>query len=446
MILFAGIPSPDQVVASSTIAACGFQWQQSLEVLAQFAERRLRGTLLSHTPAVRACGDAFQWSWGVQLLGELQKQAVRRDRICSTTAIKACSGEDETATWSQGLVLFHELQGADVVAYSAVMSVCGRARQWQRSLTLLGELKPGLRADSTTFSTAISACKEQWQHAVHLLSDYLSSGMRLDLVTLNAAVSALATGAQWQRAIAFQVRLDDLRMQKDIATCNASLSACERSCRWEVALALTVQAGLQLSIMSYNLLASACAKAQEWIVALDLLADLEGNAITDGVAINALSRGLLWQDALDLLMTMPVLNVVASGTLLNALQQAALWPQGLSLLRSMPKPSLACYDYVLMACPRPLAFQLLLESRDLRTAGSYLWGLAATGARPEVIHDACVAGLWELRGKARQVATLWWATAQLGASNAEFQRLLTAQARAVDANRCEPLGNLLAFC
>ena len=435
MILFAGIGSPDQVVATSMVAACGSQWRQGLQLLARFEERRLRATLLSHTPLVRACGEKFEWSWGLRLVGELQEQAVRPDNVCSTTAIKGCSGE-EMAAWSQALVLFNELQGADLVAYGALMWVCGSARQWQCALRLFSKVNLGLRADSATFSTAISACKDQWQHALGLLAEYLSS-MRLDMVTLNATLSALATGAQWQRAIALQICLNDLRMQKDIAACNAALSACERSSQWEVAVALleTQFLGLQLSLMSYNLLASSCAKAQRWIEALNLLVDLEGNAITKGVAINALSRGLRWPDALHLLMTMPS-NVVATGTLLNALQQVALWPQALSLLRTLKAPSVACYDYVLMASPRPLAFQLLLESYGLRSIASCLWGLVATQAGPHVIHAACVRALRELQGASiGRVATVWWAAEQLGASNAEFQERLAAQAWAFHESR-----------
>ena len=102
------------------------------------------------------------------------------------------------------------------------------------------------------------------------------------------------------------------------------------------------------------------------------LVRVQSNLITQSVAINACGRGLQWQASLQMLADSATCrsfpNVVVFGTLLNALQNGSLWEQALMTLSMMDaelEPSVACYDYALLACQgggrHDLAFELLLE-------------------------------------------------------------------------------------
>jgi pentatricopeptide repeat protein len=243
----------------------------------------------------------------------------------------------------------------------------------------------------------------------------------------------------------------EVRLQKDIVTCNAAISACEKSCQWKLAVDLLGQIHeeqLQMTVISYNLLISSCAKGEEWQRGLELLMDLElvrvqSNLITQSVAINACGRGLQWQASLQMLADSATCrsfpNVVVFGTLLNALQNGSLWEQALMTLSMMDaelEPSVAWYEYALLACQgggrHELAFELLLRSRSTRSAVSFLGGLSVIhNIEPSRIHAACVDVLRasdSLVLTQRDVATAWWSTSILGASNARLRKNLADQA------------------
>ena len=456
----------DQVAIRTAIAACASQWQHVLSLLNSLPQLMLSGTLLTHTAAVRACGEGSQWQWAVQLLSDVQRQAITADVILYTTTINACSasgeetmsqpsglGQELSQPWPAALFLFANLKGLslspDRIAYTAAISACGKAGKWQHSLELLRESQLAhVQSDSTTYVTTISACKEHWQYAVYLLTECHLSQITSDIVACNAAISCCAEGLQWQHAMLLQSFPQEVCLQKDIVTCNAAISACEKSCQWKVAVDLLGQIHeeqLQMTVISYNLLISSCAKGEEWQRGLELLMDLElagvqSNLITQSVAINACGRGLQWQASLQILAdseTVP--NVVVFGTLLNALQNGSLWEQALVTLSMMDaelEPSVACYDYALLACQaggrHDLAFELLLRSRSTRSAVSFLWGLSMiNNIEASRIHAACVDVLRasdSLVLTQRDVATAWWSTSILGASNARLRKNLADQA------------------
>eukprot|EP00959_Pyramimonas_sp_CCMP1952_P412627 8646518-Pyramimonas_sp.AAC.1 len=56
----------------------------------------------------------------------------------------------------------------DDISYSAGISACGKAEQWQRALVLLSEMREAkLEPTVISYSAGISACEkgEQWQRA-----------------------------------------------------------------------------------------------------------------------------------------------------------------------------------------------------------------------------------------------------------------------------------------
>ena len=63
---------------------------------------------------------------------------------------------------------------ANTVTYSAAISACEKGWQWQQALRLLGDMQiKNIWADTVSYSAAISACEKgwQWQQALRLLGD-----------------------------------------------------------------------------------------------------------------------------------------------------------------------------------------------------------------------------------------------------------------------------------
>lgn len=452
----------DQRAISTAIAACASQWKQVLCLLGSLPQLKMSSSLLTHTPAVRACGEVSQWQWAVHLLEALEHQEVEADVILYTTAISACSacfdnqptGEvgdrfESNQPWPYALFLFAKLKDlslpADCIAYTAIISTCGKANKWEHSLELLRESQQAnIQSDSSSYVAAIAACKEQWRYALSLIRESHLSQIQLDIVACNAVISCCAEASQWQHATLLLAFPTSIRLHKDIVTFTAAISACEKSCRWREAVDLleqVYQGSLELTIISYNLLISACAKGEQWPLSLELLTELEvarveSNMITQSVAINAYGRGLQWQASLQMLADAEAPNVVVFGTLLNALQHGSLWEQAVTTLHSMMdaelEPSVACYDYTLLACQAArhelFALDLLLKSRRNRSAVSFLWGLSMMSREPSQIHAACVDVLVSDLASPRDLATAWWSTSILGASNPSLRKNLAEQA------------------
>eukprot|EP00438_Fugacium_kawagutii_P002713 Skav222415 [mRNA] locus=scaffold2890:18891:23754:+ [translate_table: standard] len=407
VVLFAELDLElDQRVISTAIAACDSQWEQVLCLLGSLPKLKMSSSLLTHTPAVQACGEVSQWQWAVHLLDALEQQEVEADAILYTTAISAsCSacfyknqptgevgdGFESNQPWPYALSLFAKLKGlslpADRIAYTAIISTCGKANKWEHSLELLRESQQAnIQSDSTSYAAAIAACQEQWRYALSLISELHLSQIQLDIVACNAAISCCAEASQWKHATRLLGFPTLVRLHKDIVTFTAAMSASEKSCRWREAVDLLEQVykgSLELTIVSYNLLISACAKGEQWHLGLELLKELEvarvqSNMITQSVAINAYGRGLQWQASLHMLADAEAPNVVVFGTLLNALQHGSLWEQAVKTLHAMMdaelEPSVACYDYTLLACQAArrerLALDLLLRSRRNRSAAA----------------------------------------------------------------------------
>eukprot|EP00435_Cladocopium_sp_Y103_P061935 s285_g23.t1 len=73
--------------------------------------------------------------------------------------------KERPGEWRLALALLHDLQDkqhrCSIITYSACMSVCEKAQQWQHAMALLRELRsdiPRLRRNVIAYNAAITAC------------------------------------------------------------------------------------------------------------------------------------------------------------------------------------------------------------------------------------------------------------------------------------------------
>ena len=111
------------------------------------------------------------------------------------------------------------------------ISACGKGGQWKHALELLTEMQTrGLKPDVITFNAAISACERggQWEHALELLTEMQTQGVTPDVITFGSAISACEQGGQWERALSLLTEMQTQGVEPDVRSFSAAISACEK--------------------------------------------------------------------------------------------------------------------------------------------------------------------------------------------------------------------------
>ena len=126
--------------------------------------------------------------------------------------------------------------------HTIAIAQLGRATQWRDACLLLDRMQTasGLRPNIFSYSAAISACEKggQWQQALTLFQDMLEGGIRHDIISYNATISACEKGGQWQRALTLFQELPEATMSPNVISYNAAINACEKGGQWQQALLL----------------------------------------------------------------------------------------------------------------------------------------------------------------------------------------------------------------
>ncbi|CAE7266877.1 unnamed protein product [Symbiodinium necroappetens] len=337
---------------NATMNACakGIAWKQGISLFANAAERGLQRTSITFGTSTSAFSKGSQWQLACHMLRSVFSNTIPRgpNRFMQSAAQTACASE---AQWHAAVLLLAEACSEElepsVVLYNLAASACQSGRQWKLACALVGRLmrKHDACANSFTYSVAISLCEDgRWQLAVALLAEAESHGIRIDIVTCNAAISACEKSQRWQHAISLLSYSLTRKMQATTISCNAAISACEKAKEWQVALHLLLQglkASLEPTIVSYNATMSACEKGGQWQLALELLQQvascrMEPTIVSYNAAISACDKGDRWQLAALLLgqseeQTLEA-DVISFNATISACAKAGHWQEAVSLL------------------------------------------------------------------------------------------------------------------
>ena len=195
---------------------------------------------------------------------------VPRNVFSYSAAISACENASE---WQQAFALFETMQQAqatpNAVVFNALISAC--KSQWQLAIHWLQEMPDALH-DVITYTTSISSCEKggQWQHALFLFHQMPRAQLQPNQITYNATISACEKGRQSQQAMKLFEAMPTSRVQPDVITYNALISASEGG-QWDHALHIFAkmhEAQLQHDVISYSAAISVAEKGKQWQLAL----------------------------------------------------------------------------------------------------------------------------------------------------------------------------------
>jgi pentatricopeptide repeat domain-containing protein 1 len=215
-----------------------------------------------------------EWQEATSLLDAITKKEGRVDSGSLCKAMLACSKANAWAESLELLRRFGSNE-TSIVAFNSLIGACGRGRRPDMAMEILNDMEDsyGVRPDSRSYRNAIIACNqaehekrreerrkkkkrlqedaptrtqtfEWWECAVSLLRRMQEHGLRADTQTFSSAISACEAAGQWQRALGIlQSMLDvDEKGNEDESSVlnqycfNAAISACEKAGAWVEAL------------------------------------------------------------------------------------------------------------------------------------------------------------------------------------------------------------------
>jgi pentatricopeptide repeat domain-containing protein 1 len=135
--------------------------------------------------------------------------------------------------------------------------------------------KAGVRPDVITYNALISAYEKggQWERARAAFEEMVAAGVQPNIITYNALISAYEQGRQWERARAAFEEMVAAGVQPNVVTYSALISAYERGGQWERARATfekMVAVGVQPDVQTYNPLLSMLWKCDQQRTTIEL--------------------------------------------------------------------------------------------------------------------------------------------------------------------------------
>lgn len=236
-------PGAAASVSEVTNACCRGGWQYALQVLGRIRNHHIEPTVESFNAISSSCEkvtrrvDDDSWKFSVQCLASASSKSLKASLISYNTAI---------ATFGQGL-------------------------HWYYSLSVFLSLQQhGFTPDDFSVNSLATACEKKfrWEAAVETLR--LHRWCKVDVIGMNAVISACGNNGQWQAAST--VLMDLFRK------------------------------GISSSQISFAATASACEKANLWMRPLQLLRS--GKAIAQlgpvihGIVLDAMEKQGLWEETL----------------------------------------------------------------------------------------------------------------------------------------------------
>eukprot|EP00929_Paragymnodinium_shiwhaense_P091791 TRINITY_DN51697_c0_g1_i2.p1 TRINITY_DN51697_c0_g1~~TRINITY_DN51697_c0_g1_i2.p1 ORF type:complete len:406 (-),score=46.83 TRINITY_DN51697_c0_g1_i2:68-1285(-) len=223
-------------------------------------------------------------------------------------------GSNQGHRWATALALYEAANGfglvPDVVVFGAAVAACEVGQRWQRALSiLLGLPRHRLKPSTIMWNSAVSSCEKgnSWQAALGLLrGTAVEAGLKLDVISFNAATSACAGVADWQRSLEAFGLCRGAGVFPDDFTINAAATACDKSLAWRFACWMLPEArscGIEPTQVTSHCVLAACERSLQWEAAAEELVGLATRSIAaDAVAISstvaACGRGDSWQVAL----------------------------------------------------------------------------------------------------------------------------------------------------
>ncbi|CAE7353937.1 gyaR [Symbiodinium natans] len=229
-----------------------------------------------------------------------------------------------------------------------------------------------------------------------------------------AAIGHLAKEGQWLHALHYFAEAKTQQGSVAMASCRGAIRACKQAAAWDWALATLGAAKTDPACAAAALVA--CRNRNKWIRSASLLMDM-----------------------FSLAMKVDIASCTAAA---SAASDAGCWSRALSILCNAAASRLVLDEksflttYQLLQQSGKDALNMILDFEELTSAqfATFMpWALASMGtSSPEEMHRAMAEAAATIRHGAldpTSLASLWWSSSMMGATNPSFVSTLSTHAR-----------------
>lgn len=364
------------ITFNATIGVKG-SWQTALSVCHSIPQSELQNTSVSYGAVMTSCGA--NWLCAICLFQDLER-ALQPSCINYTAAMSVC---ERAGQWQCAVSLFYAMLERKIlpnqVCLNVAISACGA--QWQLASSILSDFPQySVRPGSTSFGAAISACESQgaWRAAIDMLEAMPQSIVEPDTICFSAAISSCATG-EWQLALRFFYAMVESDLQRDTISFSAAITSCEKVALWMQAMGLfhsISKCHVRANVTSSNAAMSSVQRLGLWHMALGHFETMarcncEANVISFNATISSCEKGQRWLYGCQLLGAMRLSvrpNAISLNATMSSCEKAGRWRHVLSTLQSLRGDELE---------PGTLAFNAAIASCDRAARWGFVFSLFA---------------------------------------------------------------------
>ncbi|CAE7264566.1 rlmJ [Symbiodinium necroappetens] len=262
------------------------QWLLAVATMRGVRQVQVEANTIMFSSGLASCSKKGLWKEQVHFLEEMSQHGISSSSWTWNPTITGCGKANE---WTKSLATLSQIPRHTVLlsnTFNAVINALGTAT-WQKSLRSFSTMEtlrvsPDSRSYTSIASTVGSSL--EWASALNLFHKHAQSGLQIDAVSVNAAISACEKSSMWQHALSllFSVRRTSRDYIRNIASYNGVISACGKGFAWRIAVSLLDDAAKSSFIpdtISFNAALNACDKSSQWVVAVDILRRMQSDRV-----------------------------------------------------------------------------------------------------------------------------------------------------------------------
>ncbi|CAE7348226.1 unnamed protein product, partial [Symbiodinium sp. CCMP2456] len=292
-------------------------WEAALQMFAEMRHGGPAPSVVTCNAALAALGKGQRWDWAAELLQQMRSGVAGLPSADTVSFNTAAAAMIEAGRWRSAVELctLLQLEGlqTDPVTHNILVSSCKPDGRWEAALWLLSTRRPQVESVTAAIDT-MAACS-LWERALSLLCN-MPPGLRPNVMTFGAAMNALARGAAWLCAVQLLRVMDEQKVSRNSVVCSCAIAACDEAEEWQQSLAMLVemlQVGPRPNLIAFNSAIVACAHGRQWYAAVQLFRKLRSSCEPDVVSVSsvlsAFELSQRWAKALGFLLQLGSLGL-----------------------------------------------------------------------------------------------------------------------------------------